>query len=182
MMGRSGGTFLKVFAICVAAVVGFLLFHDAVRAFETRAALWVLGVAGAPGLHAVGPTTVLIVPRSHAAFNVLITPSCSALSSLLAFGCLGSLTARYPLARRATAIATAVGIVASGNVLRIAGSMAIGLVAGRTSLILFHDWVGSMFTLVYTLGGYILMLGLLLRRTAKTPRLLEYDGMVTGVA
>jgi exosortase/archaeosortase family protein len=181
-MTRSGTTLLKVLAVCVAAAAGFVLFHEPVRALETRAALWVLGLVGDPSMYPVGPTTVLIVPRTQAAFNVLITPSCSSLSSLLAFGCLGPLTGRFPISRRVTAVATAAGVVAGGNILRIAGSMAIGLVAGRSSLVLFHDWVGSMFTLVYTLGGYVLMLGFLLPRKADTLRSLRLDGLVTGVA
>jgi hypothetical protein len=60
------------------------------------------------------------------------------------------------------ATGAAVGTVVAGNILRISASLAVGLVAGRTSLVLFHDWVGSMFGFGYTLGGYVLLLYLLL--------------------
>ena len=57
-------------------------------------------------------------------------------------------------------------MVAIGNVLRITASVGMGLVAGRASLVLFHDWVGSLFAFAYILGGYILMISLLLPRPA----------------
>ena len=66
--------------------------------------------------------------------------------------------------RRIGALACALGCVLAGNVLRIAGSIAVGLVHGKASLVLFHDWVGSLFAFGYTLGGYLLMLFLLLPR------------------
>ena len=49
-----------------------------------------------------------------------------------------------------------------GNVLRIAGSIGIGLLYGSRSLVLFHDWIGSLFAFGYTLGGFLLMVYLLL--------------------
>jgi len=60
------------------------------------------------------------------------------------------------------ALAAAATVIFAGNIVRIAASVAIGAVAGRGSLVLFHDWVGSAFALAYTIGGYVLMLWLLL--------------------
>ena len=162
MISRFSVTLLKVLAVCVGAALGFAALQDGMRAVETRAALSLLELFGAESVRGVDATSVLVISGDHPAFHVLITPSCSALASLLAFGCLGPLTPRRSTGRRTLAVLSAAGVVAFGNVVRIAGSIAIGLVAGRASLVLFHDWVGSMFTFIYTTSGYILMLVLLL--------------------
>ncbi len=175
MIDRAGRTIIKVAIVCGAAAGGFVLLQGTVRSFETQCSLWLLHLFASHSVLAIAPTTVLIVPRYHAAFDVLITPSCSSLASLLAFGCLAPLTPRCPLRRRLLAAGTAGLVIGVGNILRIAGSIGVGLLAGRASLVLFHDWVGSMFTFVYTMGGYILMLTMLLPRSgaeyaAATPR------------
>lgn len=170
MKSRLAVTLGKVLLVCLGAGVGFSAFHEGMRAFETSAALWVLGVLGADGLRPVGRTSVLVISGHHPAFHVLITPSCSSLASLLAFGCLGPLAPRRSPGRRALAVGSAAGVIAVGNVLRIAASIAVGFVAGRGSLVLFHDWVGSMFTFVYTTSGFILMLALLLSKARDEAR------------
>jgi len=166
MIDRTGRTMLKVAAVCGGAALGFVLLQARMRSLEAQGALWLLHLVSTRSAFGIAPTTVLVVPRHHAAFDVLITPSCSSLASLLAFACLTPLMPRCPLRRRALAFGTAATVIAVGNVLRIAASIGVGLLAGRASLVLFHDWVGSMFTFVYTMGGYILMLSLLLPRTA----------------
>lgn len=166
MIGRAGATALKAACVCACAALGFVLLQEPVRALEAGASIAILHAFGADSVLAVANTTVLVAPRQGAAFDVLITPSCSSLASILALGCLSPLTPWRPLARRIAATGTATGLIAAGNVLRIAGSIAVGIVAGRSSLVLFHDWVGSMFTFVYTMGGYIVMLALLLPRSA----------------
>ena len=57
--------------------------------------------------------------------------------------------------------------VAAGNIARISLSVIAGVHSGISSLVLFHDWVGGVMTFVYTLGGYVLMLAILLPNTAK---------------
>jgi carbamoyl-phosphate synthase large subunit len=109
------------------------------------------------------------VPDTHAPFRAIVTPTCSSLASALAIGALATLAparTRRARRRRVAATAAAVATVVAGNILRIAASLAVGLVAGRGSLVLFHDWVGSMFGFGYTLGGYILLLYLLLPATS----------------
>jgi carbamoyl-phosphate synthase large subunit len=83
-------------------------------------------------------------------------------------------------------LAGLVAIVA-GNLIRIAGSVVVGLFSGRASLVLFHDWVGSVFGIAYTIGGFIVTLTLLLRggqprrgrhatRRARPHRRVRLDG------
>jgi len=162
VIGRTDRVALYVIGVCVAAALGFAVLHQPVRAFEAATAIALLRTLGATGVHGGGTSSVLVTPAHHAAFFVLVTPSCSSLASLLSFGCLYPLLPRSSAGRSAVALATAVGVVATGNIIRITASIAIGLVAGRASLVLFHDWVGSMFTFVYTITGFIVMLAMVL--------------------
>lgn len=166
-MTRSGRTATTVALMCVIAVVGFVLLQEHVRALEAEGAAQFLRLLGAHGIRRDDATRLLVIPAHHPAFHVLITPSCSSLASLIAFGCLFPFAPHTALATRARAVGTAASIVFSGNILRIAASVAVGLVAGRASLVLFHDWVGSTFTFVYTVGGYMLLLAVLLPRRAR---------------
>ena len=164
MISRTGQVFLKVTAMCVFAAVGFITIQGFMRRAEADMAFTLLQALGARDVYDAGGTTLLVVPAERAAFHVLITPSCSSIASVIAFMCLTPLVPSGTRRRKVAALAAASGMVIGGNLLRIAGSLAIGLVAGRGSLVLFHDWVGSMFTVVYTLTGYIVMLRFLLPR------------------
>jgi exosortase/archaeosortase family protein len=141
---------------------GFVVFQAPARHLEARAAAGVLRLAGNRSVFMSSASAIQVVPGSHAPFRAIVTPTCSSLASALAIGCLASLAVRRPRARRLFATTAAIGTVVAGNILRIASSVAIGLLAGRPSLILFHDWVGSVFGFAYTLGGYVLLLVLLL--------------------
>jgi exosortase/archaeosortase family protein len=152
---------IRVLAVVVASIGGFLLLEQPVRRLEASAAGWLLQTAGADNLFVFGPS-VQVFPAGYEPFRAVVAPSCSSLTSLLALVCLASLAPKRPRLRRYGALLAALATVAVGNLLRITGSIAVGLVAGPSSLILFHDWVGSIFTFVYTLGGYVLMLYLLL--------------------
>jgi hypothetical protein len=56
-------------------------------------------------------------------------------------------------------------------VLRVAGSVWIGLEVGAGGLVLFHDWIGTLFGIGYTMLGFFLMLFLMLpKATVSIPR------------
>jgi exosortase/archaeosortase family protein len=146
----------------------FLALMEPVRVAEASAAAGLLRLLGMDVTVQLG-TSIQVFPPGHAPFRAVVTPSCSSLSGLLALGFVAGFLPRRPGGRRLRAVFVAMAAVLTGNVLRIAGSLTVGLVAGRASLVLFHDWVGSVFTFVYTLGGYLLMLYLLLPARAKRP-------------
>ena len=162
---------LRIGAMVAAVLLGFYLLEEPVRHAETELAAALLGLFAADQVEVVLDSSIQVFPSGHDAFRAEITPSCSSLASLLVLGCLGLLTPRQP--RRGLAIAAALGAVAIGNIIRIAASVGVGLVAGRASLVAFHDWAGSAFTFLYIVGGYILMLYLLLPRDQAVPVLGE---------
>jgi exosortase/archaeosortase family protein len=76
-----------------------------------------------------------------------------------------------PWPRRTVAFVCAAVVVVFCNVLRVAGSLWIGLHVGARGLVLFHDWIGTLFGIAYTMLGFFLMLFLLLpKATASIPR------------
>jgi carbamoyl-phosphate synthase large subunit len=151
-----------VAAIVVASGIGFVLLQTPARQAEARASAAIFHLVGDDRVRIAGPTSIEVLPPRHQPFRAVVTPSCSSIGSLIALACLGALAP--PSRKRNAAVVAAMGTVAAGNVVRIAASLAIGLASGRQSLILFHDWVGSIFGFGYTLGGYLLLLHLLLPR------------------
>jgi len=150
----------------VAVVVGaFEVGNTAFRELEAGAAAGFLHLLGVPErtVQTRPNASIAVLPDDHGAFLAIVTPSCSSLASLLAIAFLAVHVPRGT-PRRVRALVAALLCVVAGNVLRIAGSVAAGLFSGTGALVLFHDWVGSLFAFGYTLGGYLLMLAVLLPR------------------
>ena len=154
---------VRVALVVGVGLVGFIVFQEVARTLETRAAVAMLRAFGSRRVVLATDTSILVVPVNHGPFQAMVTPTCSSLSSLLAIASLGAICPPGHR-RRLIAVTIASLTIVAGNVLRIAGSVAVGILAGRTSLILFHDWVGSVFAFGYTLVGYVLLLRLLLHR------------------
>ncbi len=155
---------LRMVFVILLVTLGFTLLQGPVRLLEMRAATGTLTVFGAGPHLRLADAAALVIPTSQPFFVAVLTPACSSLAAVLAILSLGVLLPRAGGLRRATAILAAIVTVVVGNLVRIVASLAVGLVAGRSSLILFHDVAGSAFTFAYVLGGYILMLSLLLPR------------------
>jgi len=171
--GRLGLALARLALAVTVVVVGFVLFRDTVRHAEASAAVSFLHLLGANRIRLLSDSSVLVIPRTGSLFRVVVTPSCSALSAMLALAVLGLLTPRAPWRRRLGATAVAMTAVLAGNLMRIAASLSAGTWAGRASLVLFHDWVGTMFTFASILGGYVLMLYVLLPDRQPTPALAD---------
>jgi exosortase/archaeosortase family protein len=155
---------LRVGLVLFVSIGGFALLQQPFRALEGHAVTALLVLAGAGGTHVLSGSVIEIFPHGQPSLLAEITISCSSLSSLLAISCLACLGRRGIGRRWWTALGVALAVVALGNILRIALSLAAGLLAGRQALLLFHDWVGGVFAFTYTLGGYILFLYLVLPR------------------
>ena len=58
--------------------------------------------------------------------------------------------------------AGASGLVVLCNLLRIGLSIWVGVLTGSPGLVLFHDWVGTAFGIIYILMGFMVFLAILL--------------------
>lgn len=174
MTTRTALVLLQPVAVVAVVLVAFAFLNAPFRQAEATAAVELLHLLGAsPDRVQVRPeSSVAVFTEGLGAFLAVVTPSCSSLASLLAVATLALFTPRVGTPRLVGAIGAAVLCVVLGNVVRIAASLGIGLVSGTGSLVLFHDWVGSLFAFAYTLGGYLLMLRILLpaRRPAAAAR------------
>lgn len=155
---------IEVALVVIGTPVAFFLLQAPARTLELHLDVGVLRLLGVGGLPLLRGSAALVVPHGSARFWVVLEPSCSALASVLTLGVLTALLPRRLVGPRSKllAFAAAAAAIVVGNLIRIDLSIAAGLVAGRSSLVLFHDWVGSVFGFAYTLLGFILMLRLLL--------------------
>ncbi len=166
MRSRAVGAFVQPIAVVVLVMVAFVLGNARFREFEATAAtalLHLFEIVPAHRLQVIpGTSSIAVFPMAVGPFVAVLLPSCSSLASLLAIGFLAGFVPRGQPGRRIAALGCALICVLVGNVLRIAASIGVGLIYGTPSLILFHDLAGSAFAFAYTLGGYLLMLFLLL--------------------
>ncbi|MGH8892702.1 MAG: exosortase/archaeosortase family protein [Actinomycetes bacterium] len=152
----------------VIAFGGFALFTGPLRDVETGL---VLGLLGYDRVSVVGDHVFQVLPSDADAFRASLTPFCSALIPILALAAIALCVLRGSPVRRVSAFVLAAAVVLTGNVLRIAGSLWVGIQAGPSSLVLFHDWVGTLFALTYTLIGFFFMLWVILPNAkARMPR------------
>lgn len=151
--------------LTVAMAAAFALGQAAVRHGEAVAVAAAVRLLGFHGVLAIQGSQLLISPRSGPLFWVDITASCSSLGPALAIALIAVLmSAGRPASDRWLAGMAGVSGIIAGNLVRIGSSVIVGLLAGRVSLVLFHDWVGSIFGFAYTIGGFVLALSILLRR------------------
>jgi exosortase/archaeosortase family protein len=173
MLSRSQVVFLKVLFVVGGSILGFALCQAWYRTLEAHLSIAVVRYFQGSRSAAIGsiPHSIAVRPDHGSGFLAIITPSCSATASILAIACLASLSPRFGRLRRIVATTLAIAAVALGNIARISLSVIVGVHRGISSLVLFHDWVGGVMTFVYTLGGYVLMLFILLpdRRRAGAP-------------
>lgn len=167
MTPAAGRSYRRLAATTAVLFGGFFLLQSSWRGFEAQASVAVLHALGIDGVRVVLNDSIQVTPATGLPFRAIIKASCSSLAAVLALGCLVLLTPSSTRGRKAFALVAAVTTVVVGNIVRIAASLAAGLVSGRSSLVLFHDWVGSVFSFAYTLGGYVLVLFLLLPSTRQ---------------
>lgn len=162
---------LRVAFVVIMTPLLFVLLQAPARAVELSADVGMLRLFGEHNVLQVIGSDALVAPwHSNAWFWIEVAPSCSSLASLLTLGCLAAALPRRvaPYSRRLLAYLVAAGAIFLGNMIRIDASIFAGVVDGRASLVLFHDWVGSIFGFAYTMAGFIFMLWVLLpRRKAR---------------
>ena len=154
---------LLALGLCIGlALAGFAALKNGMRSVEVHTVLGVLDGSGVSAVDMVRDHTFQVLPHTGLPFRAHVTPFCSALVAVLALAAITIFILRGPLWKRLVAFTTAAVVIVACNVLRIAASLWVGVHWGVRSLVLFHDWVGTIFGLGYTMGGFFLMLFLLL--------------------
>jgi exosortase/archaeosortase family protein len=163
-----GRSILRIAALTALVGVLFVAGQALFRHWEALAVAEAVRAIGFHGVFGVEGSEILLQQGSSAPFWVDITPSCSSLGPALALALIATImSVGNPVPDRVLAVVVGVASIVVGNLVRIGSSVIAGLLAGRVSLVLFHDWVGSTFGFAYTVGGFVLMLALLLRRRRR---------------
>ena len=151
------------------AFVGFAYVDRFLRTLETTTVLSFF--SGSDAVTVLDGHVFQVLPDDADAFRATLTPYCSSLISILALAAIAVCVLRGTLPRRLLALSAAATLVVACNILRVTASIWVGLEVGPGGLVLFHDWVGTIFGLLYTMGGFFLMLFLLLPSpSAHLPR------------
>ncbi|GAA1970045.1 hypothetical protein GCM10009838_31150 [Catenulispora subtropica] len=156
--------FTRIGVLLVGTLLGFALLQSWMRGVEAAATVDVLHLLGAGSVSRGYQASIVVGSGTHGEFAAVLTAPCSSLASLLALAGLAVLRPPAARGRLALAVVAAMALVFLGNIARITASVGVGLLVGPSALVLFHDWVGSLFAFAYTLGGFLVMMWLLLPR------------------
>ena len=193
------GELLLAVAVCV---VGYGALAQWAQEHEARWVAAALRAVGVDQVSGVLPGHILVFRDDGELLNAAVTASCSSLLSVLGLTALTLTVLRSRRLHALVGLAAAILGVVVLNDLRLAGSTMAGLWWGRGALVLFHDWVGTVWTFASTLVGFLLMVCLTLpaaeraeqnvagHHTARRPsswarpglgyRLPELDAVVAG--
>lgn len=170
MRARRAEVFSLLLVGVLTAFIGFHALNGALRQVEEAAVIGLLSGLGSR-ISLVAGHQFQVLPPDHEAFRAQLTPYCSSIVSILALAVIVLFVLRAPWRRRLLALAAGIALVLVCNILRVSGSVWMGYEFGPGSLVLFHDWVGTVFALAYTMAGFFLMLSMLLPgATERIPR------------
>ncbi|GAB3317184.1 hypothetical protein GCM10027451_34830 [Geodermatophilus aquaeductus] len=141
-------------AICV---LGFRYLSGPLQVLEAAGVARVLGWIAPGQASGVLPQHVLIFPDGGGIIDAVVTASCSSVLSVLGLTALTAVVLRSRKLHAVGGLVVAVGALLVLNHGRLLLSAWAGLQWGEGALVLFHDWVGTVWNLVATLGGFLLM-------------------------
>lgn len=145
-----------------ATVLAFWALIDPWRNVEAATVSRLFSVLGAKGASQAFGNQILVIPTHASPFLATISPSCSALAAVLAFGAISIFLVRGDPLRRLMAFAAAATLILVCNFIRISLSVYVGIRTNAQGLTVFHDWIGTAFGILYVLGGFTLFLWVLL--------------------
>jgi exosortase/archaeosortase family protein len=155
-------------AICL---VGFRYVSVPMQEMEARGLATVMSWIYPGQASDVLPGHVLLFPEDGTVIDAVVTASCSSILSVLGLTALTAVVLRSRKLHAFWGLAVAVVALLVFNHLRLLLSALAGMWWGDAALVLFHDWVGTLWNLVATLAGFLLMVWL----TLPTPERAEQD-------
>jgi exosortase/archaeosortase family protein len=158
---RSGRRLVPVlFDLALAVVICALGFRYGAGFLQVHEARWVADVLDLVGVDSVSSSLerhVLVFRPDGEIILAEVTESCSSILSVLGLTALTAVVLRGRRQHAVAGLVVAVAALLALNHLRLVGSTLAGLVWGTPALVLFHDWVGTVWNLAATLGGFLLM-------------------------
>jgi carbamoyl-phosphate synthase large subunit len=161
--------------ICVA---GFATLAGPLQVLEARAVALVLGWIDPTWSSGVLPGHVLLFRGDGEVIDAVVTASCSSVLSILGLVALTAVILRGRKLHALGGLVVAVAAVVALNHGRLLLSALAGLYWGEGALVLFHDWVGTLWNLVATLGGFLVMVYVTLPAAERAEQ--DVDGRHTA--
>jgi exosortase/archaeosortase family protein len=152
----------ELLLITVTYLIAFTVLIGPMRHLEVNAVAGVFRILGISGVTVASNNALFIAPSGQPPILATITPSCSSLMGILALGALAVAVLRGRRAHTLVAYVAAATLLFVANVARMAASAYAGLLFGSGALILFHDWVGTIWNFLATLFGFLLLVYLTL--------------------
>ncbi len=162
-------------AICL---VGFRYLSRPLQELEALGLAQVLSWIHPGRASDVVPGHVLLFPEDGTVIDAVVTASCSSILSVLGLTALTAVVLRSRKLHALGGLAVAVAALLVLNHLRLLLSALAGMWWGDAALVLFHDWVGTLWNLVATLGGFLLMVWLTLPTLERAEQ--DVDGRHTA--
>ncbi|HZB19404.1 MAG TPA: exosortase/archaeosortase family protein [Blastococcus sp.] len=158
--GGARRRFAVLVELLVAVAICLLGYRYGATWFKEHEASWTVAILRLLGEDRVSdaiPGHILMFRAGGEVLDGEVTTSCSSILTVIG---LVALTVAVLRKRRLHAVyGLAVGLVAVvvANDLRLIASTLAGLHWGKPAMILFHDWVGTIWTLGFTLIGFLIM-------------------------
>jgi exosortase/archaeosortase family protein len=169
LRGAARRRWVVVVELLLAAATCEAGFHWGARWMQDREASWVaaaLRLVGADSVSGVLPGHILLF-RGGQVLDAEVTASCSSILSLLGLTALTVAVLRSRRLHAAWGLAVAGVALVVANDVRLGASAMAGLWWGGPALVLFHDWVGTVWNFAATLGGFLLMVALTLPESRR---------------
>ncbi|WP_336030208.1 exosortase/archaeosortase family protein [Geodermatophilus sp. FMUSA9-8] len=159
-------------------VVGFATLSHPLQVLEAGAVATVLELLDPEWSSGVLPGHVLLFRDDGGIIDAVVTASCSSVLSVLGLVALTAVILRGRKAHALGGLLVAVVAVVALNHGRLLLSALAGLYWGEGALVLFHDWVGTVWNLVATLGGFLVMVWVTLPAAERAEQ--DVDGRHTA--
>lgn len=148
---------LDILLAALICFVGFRYLTDPLRKLEALGLAQVLSWMEPGRVSTVVPGHVLLFPERGGIIDAVVTPSCSSILSVLGLTALTAVILRGRKLHAVGGLLLAVAALLVLNHLRLLLSALAGMWWSDGALVLFHDWVGTLWNLAATLGGFLLM-------------------------
>jgi exosortase/archaeosortase family protein len=160
--------------LVVAAAVCFAGYWLGARWMQEHEARWVVGSLRLFGFDDVSdalPGHILIFGSDGAALNAEVTASCSSILSIVGLTALTIAVFRERRQHALFGLLVSTAALVALNWVRLTASTLAGIWWGRPAMILFHDWVGSLWNFTATFLGFLVLVAV----TLPAPERAEQD-------
>lgn len=150
---------LAAAAICV---VGFTVGAPVLQVAEAG---WVVGALRLVGMDDVSsaiPGNILIFGPGGVTLNAEVTASCSSILSIVGLTALTVAVFRGRRQHALLGLLVSVLALLALNWVRLVASTLAGIWWGRPAMVLFHDWVGSLWNFMATFLGFLVLVAITL--------------------